>query len=492
VVVPYHLRNEAPPYAWPIIYDSELLEEPIPAGKGPAKVLRLLEKTAENMIWRQRACINLIPSEMTASPMARLASIMDPSFRYAEHRRLKAFYEADIYYYQGTDFIQEVERMLEEEMCKFMGCNEVETRLISGQMANVSVFSGMVDYINRANRKAEPRRIRQVMNNHIGKGGHLSAQPMGALRDFVARDPYTERSAVVNFAVREENPYQIHIPATLELIDEFRPELIIFGKSMVLHKEPVAEVRQFLDEHEINSVVMYDMAHVLGLIGPHFQQPFEEGADLVTGSTHKTFFGTQRGIVGSRYAEEEERYELWEAIYRRTFPGSVSNHHLGTMVGLLIAAYEMNHFKDEYQRKVIKNAKAFARALKGCGLDVAGDPDIDFTETHQVVVHVNYAKGPEIAARLEKNNIICNYQATPDEEGFTAAGALRLGVSEMTRFGMEEEDFQSLASLIHDVVVNDANVLDQVKGLREHFIELQFCFRGDEYADILQQLHNLV
>jgi aminomethyltransferase len=492
VVVPYHLRNEAPPYAWPIIYDSELLEEPIPAGKGPAKVLRLLEKTAENMIWRQRACINLIPSEMTASPMARLASIMDPSFRYAEHKKLKAFYEADIYYYQGTDFIQEVERMLEEEMCKFMGCNEVETRLISGQMANVSVFSGMVDYINRADRKAEPRRIRQVMNNHIGKGGHLSAQPMGALRDFVARDPYTERSAVVNFAVREENPYQIHIPATLELIDDFRPELIIFGKSMVLHREPVAEVRQFLDEHEINSVVMYDMAHVLGLIGPHFQQPFEEGADLVTGSTHKTFFGTQRGIVGSRYAEEEERYELWEAIYRRTFPGSVSNHHLGTMVGLLIAAYEMNHFKDEYQRKVIKNAKAFARALKGCGLDVAGDPDIDFTETHQVVVHVNYAKGPEIAARLEKNNIICNYQATPDEEGFTAAGALRLGVSEMTRFGMGEEDFQTLAYLIHDVVVNDANVIDQVKGLRERFIELQFCFRGDEYADILQQLHNLV
>jgi aminomethyltransferase len=492
VVVPYHLRNDAPPYAWPIIYDRELLEEPIPAGKGPAKVFRLLEKTAENMIWRQRACINLIPSEMTASPMARLASIMDPSFRYAEHRKLKAFYEADIYYYQGTDFIQEVERMLEEEMCKFMGCNEVETRLISGQMANVSVFSGMVDYINRADRKAEPRRIRQVMNNHIGKGGHLSAQPMGALRDFVARDPYTERSAVVNFAVREENPYQIHIPATLELIDDFRPELIIFGKSMVLHREPVAEVRQFLDEHEINSVVMYDMAHVLGLIGPHFQQPFEEGADLVTGSTHKTFFGTQRGIVGSRYAEEEERYELWEAIYRRTFPGSVSNHHLGTMVGLLIAAYEMNHFKDEYQRKVIKNARAFARALKGCGLDVAGDPDIDFTETHQVVVHVNYAKGPEIAARLEKNNIICNYQATPNEEGFTAAGALRLGVSEMTRFGMGEEDFQSLASLIHDVVVNDANVIDQVKGLRERFIELQFCFRGDEYADILQQLHNLV
>ena len=45
-------------------------------------------------------------------------------------------------------------------------------------------------------------------------------------------------------------------------------------------------------------MVMYDMAHVLGLVGPHFQQPFAEGADLVTGSTHKTFFGTQRGVIG--------------------------------------------------------------------------------------------------------------------------------------------------------------------------------------------------
>jgi aminomethyltransferase len=114
VVVPYHLRNDAPPYARPILFDHELPEEPISAGNGPTKVRRLLEKTAENMIWRQRACINLIPSEMTASPMARLASVMDSSFRYAEHRKLKAFYDADIYYYQGTDFIHEVERMLEE------------------------------------------------------------------------------------------------------------------------------------------------------------------------------------------------------------------------------------------------------------------------------------------------------------------------------------------------------------------------------------------
>jgi aminomethyltransferase len=417
---------------------------------------------------------------------------MDPAFRYAEHKKSKAFYDAEIFYYQGTGFIGEVEQMLEEEMQRFLGCENVELRLISGQMANTAVFSAMVDYINRADRKVEPRRIRQVMNSHIGKGGHLSAQPMGALKDFVARDPRKERPAVVNFPVLAENPYKIDVPATIELIDEYRPELIIFGKSMVLHKEPVAEIRRFLDAQGTNAVLMYDMAHVLGLIGPHFQEPFAEGADVVTGSTHKTFFGTQRGVVGSRFQEYEERYELWEALQRRAFPGSVSNHHLGTLLGLLLAAYEMNHFKDEYQARVIANAKAFARGLKDCGLDVEGDPAIDFTETHQVLLDVGYSHGPEIASRLEANNIICNYQANTDEEGFTASGALRMGVSEMTRFGMEEDDFRALAVLIRDVVISDANVTDQVKALRNRFRKLRFCFGSDQYAGVLQKLHELL
>ncbi|MEE8551761.1 MAG: glycine cleavage system aminomethyltransferase GcvT [Desulfobacterales bacterium] len=492
VVMPFHMRSEAPPYSRPIIFDQQLPVEDLPTGEAPAKVLRLLEKSIENTHWRQRECFNLIPSEMTISPMARLLSVMDPAFRYAEHKKVKAFYDADIFYYQGTDFIAEVELLLDEEMRKFMGCENIESRLVSGQMANTAVFSAMVDYINRIDRKIEPRRMRQVMSNHIGKGGHLSAQPMGALRDYVARNPHTERPAVVNFPVLPDNRHKIDVAAALKLIDEHRPELIIFGKSMVIHKEPVAEIRQFLDAQNIDAVVMYDMAHVLGLIGPHFQEPFAEGADLVTGSTHKTYFGTQRGVVGSRFQEDEERYELWEALLRRAFPGSVSSHHPGTLLGLLIAAYEMNHFKDEYQSKVIANAKVFARGLKDCGLDVVGDPSIDFTETHQVLLDVGYSRGPEIADRLEANNIICNFQANTDEEGFTASGALRTGVSEMTRFGMEEDDFRGLAVLIHDIVKNNKNVTNEVKALRERFSELKFCFRGDEYAELLQKLHELL
>lgn len=492
VAVEYHLRSEAPPYARPIVHGHDLSGEKPPGGESAAKVRRLLEKSIENTRWRQHECINLIPSEMTASPMARLLSVMDPSFRYAEHKEVKAFYEADIFYYQGTDFIAQVEWLLEEEMRKFLGCPEVEMRPISGQMANSVVFSAMVDYRNRADRRREQLRIRRVMNNHIAKGGHLSAQPMGALRDYVARDPVTERPAVVNFPVLPENPYKIDVPATLKLIEIYRPELIVFGKSMVLHREPVADIREYLDGAGIEAVVMYDMAHVLGLVGPHFQQPFAEGADIVTGSTHKTFFGTQRGVIGSRFQEHEERYDLWEAIRRRAFPGGVSNHHLGTMLGLLMAACEMNHFRDEYQPKVIANAKAFARALKDSGFRVVGDPEIGYTETHQVVVDVGYGRGPEIARRLEENNIICNFQAMPDEEGFTTSGALRMGVSEMTRFGMEEKDFRALAVLMKEAVREGANVAEEVKALRAPLRELRFCFREKEYDGLIQQLHELL
>jgi aminomethyltransferase len=492
LVVPYHLRSDAPPCARAIVWDYTPELPELKGGATGEKALRLIDRAIDNHEWRQRRCIDLIPSEMTPSPLVRLLSITDPAFRYAEHKKTEAFYDLEVFYYQGTGFIHEVERLLVQELRAYLGCAEVETRVISGQMANAAVFSAMVDYLNRGDRKAEPRRIAKVVNNHISKGGHLSAQPMGALRDFVARDPRTELPAVVDIPVLPENPYHADVPALLDLIEQEQPELIILGKSMVLHPEPVYEVRTFLDEIGARAVLMYDMAHVLGLVGPHFQEPFVEGVDLVTGSTHKTFFGTQRGIIGGRWREPDEKWELWEAVERRAFPGSVSNHHLGTLLGLLLATYEMNHFKDAYQQAVIANAKAFARALKDEGLDVAGDPSVDFTETHQVIVDVGYGMGPDVAGRLEAGNIICNYQATPDEEGFTAAGGLRLGVAEMTRFGMGPEDFREVAELMAAAILRGKNVGDEAAALRHRFTEIGYTFSGDEFAALVEKLHGLV
>ena len=488
VIPARHMSVGAPPFARPLLYGEQEEVRTVAGGDRTGKALSLLHKAIENHVWRQEQCVNLIPSENTPSRAVRLLSGSDPACRYAEHKKILAFYEKEVFYYQGTKFIDQVERMLAEEMRAYFGCTEVETRTLSGQMSNMAVFSALMDWKNRFDRKNEAKRLGYVMNNHIIKGGHLSAQPMGALHDYIAIDPVTEKPAVVNFPVCRDNPYKMDVEETKKLIDRYRPELIIFGKSMVLHKEPVAEIRRFVDEQRIPTTIMYDMAHVLGLIGDHFQNPFQEGAEIVTGSTHKTFFGPQRGFIGVNYKEEDLKYGLWKTIESRTFPGSVSNHHLGTQLGMLMAAYEMNQFRDAYQSAIIRNAKSFARSLKSYGLDVVGDPAIDYTETHQVIVSVGYGEGAEIAERLEQNNVIVNYQATPDEEGFTASGALRMGVSEMTRFGFEEKDFDQLASLMADCILRGREIKADVERLRAGHTEMRYCFDDAAINDALEQL----
>ena len=486
-IVERHLFSEAPPYARPMLIQAP---KKMRAPTGTLKELseRLILRVAENTHWRQRETFNLIPSESTPSLLVKLLTIADPSGRYAEHRLMKAFRETDVFYYQGTKLIGEVETLVADELRRFIGCSEVEARVISGQMANTAVFSGIVDYLNRLDRRSEPRRIRKVMNHHLGRGGHLSAQPMGALKDFIAHDPSTERPATIPFPVLKEDLYRIDLQKAKALIEEHKPELIVLGKSMVIYKEPVREIAEMIASMNPKPILLYDMAHVLGLIGPRFQEPFQEGADIVTGSTHKTFFGPQRGVIASNMSEGTAYGELWAGIVRRVFPGSVSNHHLGTLLGLLLATYEMNAFKWDYQKAVISNAKAFARALRDQGITVEGDPRAGYTETHQVIVRVGYGKGPWLAERLEENNIIVNYQSAPDDEAFTTASCLRIGVQEMTRFGMREEDFVRLAEYMSHVILRDRSVAKDVAQFREKFTEMRYCLPEAEAVSLVEKL----
>ncbi len=444
------------------------------------KIRILSEKIIMNNHWRQRECFNLIPSETTPSLLVKLCEISDPSGRYAEHRTMKG---EEVYFYQGTDFIRDIEEELRKEMAEYFGCPSIELRPISGQMANEVVFKAMVKFINRDRKPGEPfRRLKLVMNNDLNKGGHLSSQPMGALFNYVEEDQITGRERVINFPVRSDCMHRADLDRISEILEKEKPELIVFGKSMFLHKEPVEFVHNIVKDWSPRPVLMYDMAHVLGLYGA-FQEPFREGADVVTGSTHKTFFGPQRGVIASTITKDSPLSKLWTEIKSRAFPGSTSNHHLGTLLGLLIATYEMNTFKKEYQTQVQKNAKAFARALKDCGIDVEGDENEGFTETHQVVVRVKrYGSGNELARRLEENNIIVNYQALPDDESFLSASGIRMGVQEMTRFGMKESDFGHLAELIADVIIRNKNVKEEVKGYRSQFLKMHYCLPPEESA----------
>ena len=493
LVVPYHLRSDAPPCARAIVWDHVPQLAELEGGETGEKALRLLAGAIDNHAWRQERCIDLIPSEMTTSPMARLLSIMDPAFRYAEHKKTEAFYDLEVFYYQGTGFIDEVERLLAGELRAYLGCPEVETRVISGQMANTAVFSALVDYLNRADRQAEPRRIGKVINNHIAKGGHLSAQPMGALRDYVARDPRTEMPAVVDIPVLAEQSLPADVPALLDLIERERPEL---DHPRQEHGAPPrAGVR---GPHIPRRRRHRRRAHVR-----HGARPRPRGAALPgalqRGRRHRHRLHPQDVL---RHAARPHRRALAGA---RAEVGPLGDHRAAHLPGLREqppprqpVGPAHGGLRDEplQGRLPARRDRATPRPSpwpsRRPASSVAGDPAVDYTETHQVIVDVGYGRGAELAGRLEDNNIICNYQAAPDEEGFTASGALRLGVAEMTRFGMAPADFAEVAALMAAVVNDDRNVAADVAALRARFTELGYCFEGPDFDPLVQRLHELV
>jgi glycine/serine hydroxymethyltransferase len=462
------------------------------------KLTELAEKVAENNYWRQQECFNLIPSENTPSLFVKLCEISDPSGRYAEHKTaLKKETESlagtgalkgdQVYYYQGAEFIYRMEQRLKAEFAAFIGATAVETRPVSGQMANEIVFKGLVKFLSSTPEGfpalSPTGRLQCVMNNDLNYGGHLSAQPYGALYNHAEGN-------IINFPVDGKNPYKTDAAKMADLVRKNRPTLIVFGKSMFLHPEPIKELRACLDTiPDYRPLVMYDGAHVLGILGSLFQDPLAEGAQIVTGSTHKTFFGPQRGIIASKMPEGAPSKKLWTEIVARTFPGSTSNHHLGTQLAMLAATIEMNAFKDAYQAQVLSNARAFAKSCAAHGIPVEGGEAEGYTRTHQVIVRLTaFGDAKEIASRLEANNVITNYQALPGDETFYRPSGIRMGVQEMTRFGMKEPDFDRLAGFIADVILKKKTVAADVAQFRAGFRTMQYCLALEQTLRIAPKI----
>ena len=185
------------------------------------------------------------------------------------------------------------------------------------------------------------------------------------------------------------------------------------GKSLYLFPDPVKELAPVCRELEIP--ILYDGAHVLGLIaGGQFHDPLAEGATWLTGSTHKTFPGPQRGVIlGNLDAEGEKKY--WGAADRGVFPGTSSNHHLYSLPALLVAVREMKAHGKAYAAQICKNAVALAKSLEACGIPVEAK-EFGYTRSHQIAVNVSaFGGGVKAALALEANDIICNYNMLPGD-----------------------------------------------------------------------------
>ena len=426
--------------------------------KEVTEIENLIEKQNR---WRSK-CINLIASENVVSRRVRAMAGSDFAHRYAEGHPGER-------YYRGTSYIDDIENQLKTNLKILFECDHSEVRPISGTNANEAFFSRFV----------KPGDV--VMVNSTPAGGHISHHREGSLGKFTRN--------IIDIPLSEDG-YHMDVDKTMYLIEKARPKLIVLGKSLFLFPEPVTEIADVCQKY--NTKIMFDAAHVLGLIaGKQFQRPLLEGAYLLTASTHKTFFGSQRGIILSNMEEDQ-----WRKIDRGAFPGSSSNHHLDTLAQMAICAYEFMEFGEQYAEDTIKNAKALAAELDRHGFDVQGKA-FGYTETHQVAVNVREFRGGEkVSKTLEINDIILNMNMLPHEplKKHDRPDGIRIGVQEMTRIGMGEEEMGRIAELIKECIKDKKTVKEEVNRFRSEYQDVHYSYdvikQDDQQPIILADLKN--
>jgi glycine hydroxymethyltransferase len=405
-----------------------------------------------------RDSIPMIASENIISPLVAKAVNSDLHGRYAEGLPGKR-------YYQGCDDFDTIENIGIESAKRVFNC----------QFANIQSISGTVS--NMAALKALAKPGDTITAVSTSDGGHISHARMGAVG--------VRGLNVVTYPWDEER-MEPDIDAACEIIRQTKPEIALFGQSVFLFPTPLQEIAD--TAHEVGAKVMYDGAHVLGLIaGGQFQDPLREGADVMTGSSHKTFPGPQGGFMLSNSDDEKFQRKLNNSI----FPGTCSSYHLHHVAGKAVALAEFEAFGADYARDIIANAKALGAALAAEGFDVIAE-DRGYTASHQILTRhggIDSGAGLRAAAILEDAGIITNMNMLPgDTKAMTGPSGLRLGVPELTRVGMGTDEMQDVAGFFARALIaaeDSESVKIDVADFKSNYQTVKYCFEeGPAYPNL--------
>lgn len=400
-----------------------------------------------------RNSIPLIASENLMSPLTKEMVISDFNNRYAEglpgHR-----------YYQGNKIVDEMETRVEELVKKLFRSKQADVRPISGTNANQALVFA---FLNPGE---------TILTPSLDSGAHISSAQFGAVG--------MRGCNIKNMAFDTEN-MKVDVDGTRKAILAEKPKVVLFGFSVFLFPAPIKELKETIDE--VGSTIWYDGAHVLGLIaGRRFQDPLGEGADVISGSTHKTFPGPQHGVIIGNTDDEK-----WKKVRRGVFPGVISNHHIGAMAGLGVTAAEMMDYGESYASAIIENAKTLGRELYSRGFNVLAEKN-GFTESHTLLIDVKkQGGGKHVAEELEKNFIILNKNMIPGDSNTKAQdpSGIRIGTQETTRVGMGKSEMSHIADLM-DRALKGKNVKDEVIELKKGFQEVRYCYGKERGYDFIE------
>ena len=398
-----------------------------------------------------RDSIPMIASENILSPLVSRAINSDLHGRYAEGLPGKR-------YYQGCDDFDTIESIGIESAKRVFNCKFANIQSTSGTVSNMAALKAL----------AKPGDTITAVST--ADGGHISHHPMGAVG--------MRGLNLVTYPWNEER-MEPDVDAACALIRQEEPELCLFGQSVILFPIPMQELADAA--HEVGARVMYDGAHVLGLIaGGQFQDPLREGADVMTGSSHKTFPGPQGGFLLSDSDDDLLQKKLNNAI----FPGVCSSYHLHHVAGKVVAMAEFEAFGKEYAHDIVANAKALGSALATEGFDVIAE-ERGYTASHQVLTRhgvPDSGAGRKAAQRLEDCGIITNMNMLPgDTKAMSGPSGLRLGTPELTRVGMGVEEMKDIAKFFARALIKEEDKSLVKKDIKEFKSQFQtVCYSLEE------------
>jgi glycine hydroxymethyltransferase len=386
-----------------------------------------LERAVQaNEDWRTRKTLNLIPSENFASPKARAYLSTDLSNRYT----------APDHFYRGTKYADEVKEIAEELAKRVYRAKFADVSALSGHTCSLIVFMSLL------------KRGEKVLTCDPKVGGYPGSSEQGLAPLLGVKNIYFpfDRDAM-----------NIIPGKTRQLIRRRNPELTIFGSSTITFPYPIKSSVP----RDYEGYTIYDGSHVMGLIaGGVFQDPLREGCSLLMGSTHKTLFGPQGGLIVSN------NEQVFGAVSSKIFPGIVDNIHLNRVACLAYALAELLNFGKAYADQVVKNSKALAKSFDELGVKVKSKA-YGYTESHQVLLDYEEKTSEQIAKMLEGVDIITDV-------------SLRLGTAEATRRGMKEPERAQIAEIVAETVRNkkgNAEIRRKVHKLVREFSSLDYTLQ---------------
>lgn len=388
--------------------------------------------------WRGREVFNLLPSENAVSPTARRYLSSDLAGRYT--LPMHSEFEGEILdnSYAGTRYTDEVEKLANAAAARVFRSRFATTRPLSGHIAALSALVPLLP---------PKSRLLAISPNEGGYDGYapgfIPAVFGYTVRPLPASGP--------GHRVREEE--------AVDAIRRERPNAVVLGQSFFLFPYPLRAIAE--EAHARDALVFYDASHVLGLIaGGGFQDPLREGADVLYGSTHKSFFGPQGGLLAT---DREDLFsQLDPALVWRIF----DNAHWNRIAALGQTLLEFERVGADYARTVVANSKALGRALSDRKVPMVAEAE-GFTESHQLLVDRSRLRAEhgvgsgELARRLETQRLLLDLVG-------------RVGSAEITRLGLEPTQMDRMADLLVRAGLRREKVGAEVLRWRREFPHLRF------------------